>query len=90
MKKTPLKKKSKKRSAEETEYSKLRLSYLQENHFCKAGLPNCSLVATDIHHMNSRTNEKLNDISDWIGVCRSCHTFIHNNPQTARDLNLLK
>jgi len=86
MRKSPLKKRSKKRTKQEAEYSKRRLLYLEDNPFCKARLPKCSLKATDIHHKKGRIGEDLNDVHFWIGLCRSCHTWIETHPFEAAEL----
>jgi hypothetical protein len=90
MKRSPLKRRSKKRSKQEAEYSKLRLLYLTKNYFCEARLPACSLTATDIHHKKGRVNEDLTDNTEWMAVCRSCHNWIETHPIEATELNFRK
>ncbi len=90
MKRTPLKKRSKKRSKQEAEYNKLRLLYLQDHPYCKAKVFKCTIIATDIHHIKGRMGDDLNDVSDWIGVCRSCHNWIETHPIEATELGLRK
>lgn len=90
MKKSPLRKRSKKRNRQEAEYSKLRLLYLESHHFCEAGLPCCSLKATDIHHKKGRVNEDLTDDTEWMAVCRSCHQWIETHPIEATELGFRK
>ena len=69
----------------DAEYSKLRIVYLYSNPMCQAHLPICTNEATDIHHKAGRGNSYL-DLSTWIGVCRSCHTWIELNPSKAKAL----
>ena len=90
MKRSPLRKRSKKRSKQETEYSKLRLLYLNDHEFCESRLPGCSLKATDIHHKKGRVNEDLTDITEWMAVCRSCHQWIETHPIEATELGFRK
>lgn len=80
-----------KRGKQLAEYAILMKDFKEKNTLCKAGIPNhCTNKATDIHHIAGRVGEKLNDTKDWIHICRGCHTWIHNNPKEARELNLLK
>jgi len=90
MKKSFLKKRSKKRSKQEAEYSKLRLAYLESYPFCKAKLPKCTIKSTDIHHMKGRVNEDLLDTTEWLSVCRSCHIWIETHPIEATELGFRK
>ena len=76
----PLKKTSDKRQPELDEYSKLRKQYLTENPNCKY----CEREATDVHHkMHIRRGSALNDVSQFIGLCREDHNRVHDNPDWA-------
>lgn len=81
MKKVPIRRVSKKRAKELTQYFKLRNEYLE-------ALPICGVCkereAFHIHHKNKRNNARLNDQKYWVGVCASCHSFIHDHPEAAR------
>lgn len=50
--------------------------------------PNCKkclyVEATEIHHRNGREGERLNDEIYFMGVCRVCHTWIHEHPEASR------
>ena len=83
MKKTPLRRVSKKRQKELREYSKLRKAYLSEHPTCEV----CEeKPATDIHHRHSRgLGGAFVDLSNFVGVCRSCHRMIHEQPSKARE-----
>lgn len=75
-----------KRKVENTEYSKLRRSFLS---FC----PPCPVTgqpATQIHHMNGRSNWRLNDTTEWLGVSLEGHAWIHANGNVAREKGWLK
>ncbi len=68
-------------------YSQLREEFLAKYSFCKANLPNCGKIATDIHHMKGR-GKYLNDASTWLPVCRNCHHRIELFPVEAKQLGL--
>lgn len=88
---SPLSRQSKKRIIQLSEYSKLIKDFKEKHNVCQAGIPNhCIHKPTDIHHTNGRVNEKLNDTTDWLHICRGCHDWIHTHPKEARLLNLLK
>ena len=67
------------------EYSKLRNLFMVANPSCKAGLVGCTAIATDIHHKAGRGENHLK-ISTWLPVCRSCHRWIEENPNEAKEL----
>jgi hypothetical protein len=46
-------------------------------------------VATEIHHTNGRTGDRLTDESFWLAVCRQSHEWIHGNPKKSRSLGFL-
>ena len=75
-------KKSDKRIIQENIYKDLRLIFLNKNPKCEV---NNDHKATEIHHMNGRENERLNDTKFFMSVCRECHVFIHLNPIESRE-----
>ena len=77
---TSLNEKSDKRKEQEKFYKELRLIHLTDNPNCGV----CGEEATEIHHMNGRNGERLNDVKYFLSACRGCHTYIHNNPKEAR------
>ena len=80
-----MRKVSKKMAKVNAEYSKLRIEYLGEHPMCHAKIHNCTLQATDIHHMRGRGKYHL-DTKTWLPVCRNCHNWIENNPEEAKEL----
>lgn len=87
--KTPKQKKSipkvsKKLASKQRIYSKLRIEFLSrpENTMC-AVYP--YLRATEIHHMQGRAGELLNDTSTWLAVSRIGHIWIEENPLLAKE-----
>lgn len=80
----PIKKVSAKRAAQEREYKKLRKEYLKVHPICEAALPQCSKVATDIHHKAGRGKHLLNT-DTWMASCRNCHTYIETHPAESKE-----
>jgi hypothetical protein len=58
---------------------------MYHNEMCQAHLPNCTNIATDVHHKSGRGINYL-DVSTWMSVCRTCHTWIELNPLKAKSL----
>lgn len=80
LKKTRLSPVSKKRKKQLADYSSIRKEYLAKNPLCHC----CQKVpATDIHHKAGRWQERLNDTALFCALCRSCHNYIHGNPEWA-------
>lgn len=82
LRKTRLSPVSKKRQGKMAVYRKLRINFLSEMKVCWVCV---RTKATDVHHKNGRHNDRLNDTSFWLPVCRRCHDWIHQHPQQARD-----
>jgi len=76
---------SKKRSAQVRTYSKIRKEFLEENPYCQARIPECTIQATQVHHKAGREGDRLNDTSRFLAVCDSCHKWIELNPLKAKE-----
>lgn len=83
LKRKPLSPISDKRKKQQAAYRVLREAYLKEHKVCEiCGTPN----PTDIHHKGGRMEDKLNDFTNVMALCRPCHQRIHfESPQWARD-----
>jgi len=80
--------KSSKKAKLDTAYSILRQQYLKSRPLCQAHLQGiCTNLSTDIHHKQGRGIYQ-NDTTTWIAVCRSCHEWIENNSESAREMGL--
>jgi AMMECR1 domain-containing protein len=69
------------------EYGKKRVAFLALHRVCQANLVGCTGQATDVHHKAGR-GINHNKMSTWIAVCRTCHQWIEENPQEAKELGL--
>lgn len=79
---TPIRKKSRKRSRQNAAYLKARKAFLLEHPACAA----CGEPATEIHHKAGREGEWLNYQPLWMSVCHTCHQRITHNPKEAEML----
>jgi len=79
---------SKKRQGEMDKYSTLREAFLVAKPKCEAKLVGCTGISTDVHHKAGRVGENYLKIGTWLAVCRSCHRWIEDNPEAAKELNL--
>jgi hypothetical protein len=81
IRRTRLRPVSAKRSAQLREYAKRRKAFLELH-------PDCPVFAglrtTEIHHMNHREGDRLNDERYWLAVSRAGHRAIHAFPAEAR------
>ena len=80
---TPIKKVSDKRKKENAEYLKLRAQFLKDNPYCQ--VYGCHRKSSDIHHKKGRENALLSDLTQFLSVCRLCHTKIELNPLWAKE-----
>src|ERR1041385_1275308 len=90
MKKTPLRKVSKKREGELRVYRVLKAEFLKRRPNCEIFEPCCTRKSVDVHHVNGRNGKRLLIVSDWLSCCRACHSIIHSRPQYAREMGFLK
>lgn len=96
MKRTPLRRVSKKRAAELVTYRSLKEYILKERPYCEmpspTGAVSCLGRSAQIHHMKGRAGPLLNDVRWWMAVCASCHTYIedHKKEMRARKVILYK
>lgn len=91
---------SPKRAKEMKEYAKKRKAFLRGHPKCEVffpwigpvsmfEMPICTKIAEDVHHKSGRLGGNYLNVSTWLPVCRSCHTWIHTNPAKARSVGLL-
>ena len=45
----------------------------------------CWTPMTDVHHIAGRGGDDPHRITNLVGLCRSCHEWVHANPAAARD-----
>lgn len=85
----PIKQFSDKRIKRNAAYLQARKIFLVEerNRFCPvmSEIFNQTVLATEIHHINGRENERLNDREFWLAVSRNGHQWIHSNPKLSRE-----
>jgi len=79
---------SKKRQVEMDEYSVKRNLFLIANPNCQGKLLGCTTKATDVHHTAGRVGDNYLNISKWKALCRSCHRWVEENPDAAKELGL--
>jgi hypothetical protein len=87
-KQKPLAPLSSKKEKLDAVYTVIRKQWMKDHPFCQAKLPGCSIEAHDIHHKDGKVGELYLDTTNFISVCRSCHTTIHENPKQAKELGL--
>ena len=71
-------------------YTVLREQFMKNHPLCQARIPGCNIKATDIHHKKGRVGKLFLDDSEFLAVCRMCHTWIENNPAEAKLLDFSK
>lgn len=82
MKRTRLRRTSRKRASQNRAYSKLRKEFLLRRLYCDV----CKVKpVSHVHHKDGREGELLNDLSKWMAVCYLCHDKIHAEPKWARE-----
>lgn len=83
----PIARRSKKRAAQEREYTTVRREFIILHPLCKAKIPGlCTKGTTDVHHMKGKIELLLLDTRYFLPVCRKCHDWIEDNPTKAKEL----
>jgi hypothetical protein len=90
IRRTPLRRVSKKRAAANKIYLAKRKVFMASRRLCEAGLPCCTKWPQDVHHASGRSGTNMLDDTTWMAVCRACHSYIHNHPGASRSLGLIK
>jgi hypothetical protein len=81
VKKSPLKRKSKKETERLRRYQKARaVVYERSGGTCEARTPDCEGRLHQVHHRKGRDGELIDDLDLLLGVCIWCHHYIHANP----------
>jgi len=89
IRRTPLRRISKKRQHELTIYRRLKRQHIAAHP--TGEVVGCTNPSVDIHHrLPLGRGGRLNDASIFMGVCRQCHIFLHANPSWARERGYLK
>jgi ribosomal protein S27AE len=76
---------SKVRYARMQEYRKKRDVFLKKNPLCAR----CGKKSIDLHHSKGRIGRLLCADEHWFAVCRTCHNWIGDNPNQAREEGFL-
>ena len=85
-----LRTRSLKRQKQEKEYSVRRKIFLENNPVCQIAISGvCTYHSTEIHHVNDRNGDKLNDETFWKATDRACNQWVHAHPKEARELGFL-
>ena len=92
MKKTPLRRISRKRKPEYQAYLRERDEFLKDK-LCECPpsdwMPSCDKPATTVHHIKGRRGKMLRDKMWWLPVCFEHHREIHAHGRWARDHHLI-
>ena len=88
IKRTEIKKVSKKRVGLLQQYSAQRKAFLAKpfNFYCRV---DTTQPATQIHHQRGRVGKLLLDERYWIPVSAEGHRWIHDNPAKAREMGFI-
>lgn len=90
LKRTPLKRVSKKHAKELRTYAKLRKAFLATHPMCElARYPGCTGYASEVHHTKKR-GKYLNDPQHFLATCTACHRWCHENASLSRHLGFLQ
>lgn len=73
---------TKKRAAQNRQYTKLRGPFLEAHPFCQSPW-DCGNRSAEVHHKRGRRGADLLDQDHWVALCRDCHHRATVNPTEA-------
>lgn len=88
VKKTPIKKRSKKMTKEMKLYLKDKKNFIQPGDQCELITEVCNSEATVIHHTKGRIGKLLRDKRYWKKSCPPCNIHVENKDGEAREKGL--
>jgi len=78
-------KESPKMNAVKQELKKLYTMFLKKRSRCEIKSPECTKVATCIHHRNGRGKDELMDQGTWMASCMPCNSYVEVHDKWARE-----
>lgn len=76
------------RAKENKVYLTLRKVFLDNHKLCEANLKGCTKKAMTVHHAAGRVGKRLIDVKTFVALCGSCHIWVENNPEEAKEIGL--
>jgi hypothetical protein len=65
-------------------------SFLAKHSKCEIKSPECTKIATVIHHVEGRLPSKVLDQTTWMASCTRCNIYVEENDGWARDRGFKK
>lgn len=78
-----IRKVSLRRVEQNADYSFVRRIFLEIHPVCE--VHNCLCKSEDVHHKKGRLGELLTNITHFLAVCRTCHKYIEEHPDWAKE-----
>ena len=94
LKRTPLKKISKSKSATDrrSKYAKSKKEYMSNRKFpdsCERCGDTVGIKNLDLHHKAGRSGDFMHDQDFFAALCRTCHNQVHEYPKESREAGWL-
>jgi hypothetical protein len=87
VKRSPIRRVSPQRAAEQRIYTKRRRVFLAERERCEWPL-GCEQAATEVHHRRGRVGALYLAVEHWSALCHDHHTHCTQNPAEAYALGI--
>jgi hypothetical protein len=88
MKRSPLKKMSKKKAQQDRAFRILKPIYIRSHPYCEM-FDDCFNETVDIHHMKGQAGELMCDEEWFKATCRPCHDWVETHKNKARAMGLI-
>jgi hypothetical protein len=81
----PINKVSSKMEKVKEELKKLYSIFLGKHKSCKIKSPECTALATCVHHLKGRGENELMDKSTWVASCEHCNSYVEQHHTWAEE-----
>lgn len=86
----PIKKESSKMTQVKQELKKLYTIFLAKRKKCEVKSPECTKIATCVHHVHGRLKDNLMNQASWKASCEACNSWVERNHAKAAEMGMKK
>jgi hypothetical protein len=90
MRRSPIRKRSDREAKRLRKYEAARALVFERNGgSCEAMTPDCRGLMDQVHHRKGRDGDFIDNVDLLLGVCWSCHRYIHDQPSVSYTMGWL-
>lgn len=90
MKRSPLKRRSAKKKANDIEFAAVREVVLERDRGCRLPMRHRCIGDLHVHHITRRSQGGTNDPWNLVALCAWAHLWVHEHPAQATEMGMLR